>query len=137
MVGADSLKQRCVSLSPSDVSANFTGLCLFRASDSTLTEFTPASGTDGLFFKVNETLGAVDANGVWTDNNWPLGHLDAGCPDLFPIGDKEGQYGMLLTYGGPPHGTATTPAHMQEQWWIGEVDMQTFQFKPTAAGLVD
>ena len=62
-----------------DVSPNFTGLCLFRASDSTLSEFTPASGTDGHFFKVNQTLGAIDANGVWTDNNWPLGHLDAGC----------------------------------------------------------
>jgi sucrose-6-phosphate hydrolase SacC (GH32 family) len=147
-----------------DVSAEFTGLCLFRASDSTLSEFTPASGTDGLFFKVNQTLGAIDANGVWTDKvsyknpirtshcvslwavrvitllwtdkNWPLGHLDAGCPDLFPFGE-DGQYGMLLTYGGPPRGTSTNPAHMQEQWWTGEIDMQTFQFRPTATGLVD
>jgi hypothetical protein len=97
-----------------DVSANFTGLCLFRATDSTLSEFTPASGTNGLFFKVKETLGAIDANGVWTDQNWPLGHLYAGCPDLFPWGGA-GQYGMLLTYGGPPRGTPTNPSHMQEQ----------------------
>ena len=119
-----------------DVSADFTGLCLFRASDSTLSEFTPASGTNGLFFKVNQTLGAIDANGVWTDKNWPLGHLDAGCPDLFPFG-ADGQYAMLLTYGGPPHGRPGNPSHMQEQWWIGEIDMQTFQFHPTATGLVD
>lgn len=26
---------------------------------------------------------------------------------------------------------------MQEQWWIGEIDMKTFQFKPTATRLVD
>jgi sucrose-6-phosphate hydrolase SacC (GH32 family) len=119
-----------------DVSTKFVGLCLFRARDSTLSEFEPASGTDGVFFRVNQTLGAIDANGVWNDRNWPLGNLDAGCPDLFPFGTT-GQYGMLLTYGGPPQGTPTNPSHMQEQWWIGEIDMKTFQFKPTASGLVD
>ena len=119
-----------------DVSTKFVGLCLFRARDSTLSDFTPASGSDGLFFKVNQTLGAIDANGVWTDKNWPLGNLDGGCPDLFPFGSP-GQYGMLLTYGGPPAGTPTNPSHMQEQWWTGEIDMKTLQFKPTAAGLVD
>ena len=114
-----------------DVSANYTGICLFRASDGTLSEFTPATGTEGLFFRVGSTLGQIDADGVYHNKSWPLGHLDAGCPDLFPFGD---QYGMLLTYGGPPGGPNS---HMQDQWWVGDIDMKTLQFVPTATGLVD
>ena len=71
-----------------DVSANYTGICLFRASDGTLSDFTPATGTEGLFFRVGSTLGQIDADGVYHNKSWPLGHLDAGCPDLFPFGDK-------------------------------------------------
>jgi hypothetical protein len=71
-----------------------SALCLFRATDATLTAFEPASGTDGFFFSINKTLGAVDANGVWHNGSYPLTGLDVGCPDLFPFGDK---FGLIAT----------------------------------------
>ena len=109
--------------------ANFSAVCLFRATDSTLSVYVPADGKTGLFFNIPKTHGAIDGNGVWHNKSYALAGLDVGCPDLFPCG-ASGLYCMLITYGGPPK-----DGHMQEQWWSGRI--VDHKFVVTETDLVD
>ena len=57
-------------------------MCLFKAEDDTLAKFTDA----GSIFTTNTTLGIVDENIVWQQNNSDANMME--CPDFFPLGDK-------------------------------------------------
>ena len=63
--------------------------------------------------------------------SYPLLGLDVGCPDVFPCG---GKICVIATYCGPPGGPHS---HMQDQWWVGEVDMDSHTFVPEQTELLD
>lgn len=118
-----------------DVSTEYTAICLFRATDSTLSKLEPAGSSTGIFFKIPSTLGAIDSQGVFHNISYPLQGLDAGCPDLFPCGEK---MCLIVTYGGPPGRPGPNDhSHMQDQWWSGTIDETTMQFIPEETGLLD
>lgn len=91
-------------------------LCLFQASDDTLSNFTFV----GSMYSTNITYGQMNSDIVWV--NTSVQAIMMECPDIYALGSKYMLIGSLYT---------------TNQWWIGTVSGNPPQFTAENVGIMD
>ena len=99
-------------------------VCLFKAKDDTLAEFTDM----GPLFRTNHSYGSFGKQTVAYNRSQNVSFNMIECPDIFQLGGATDKWVVLasIAHSGGPN-----------QWWTGTMSGHPPRFKPNQVGLLD
>lgn len=96
-------------------------VCLFKATNDSLAEFTDA----GTLYRTNHSHGSFGRTVQVYNRSQDFGFNMIECPDIFPLGDSWVLLASIAHGGGP------------NQWWTGRLSGSPPRFTPDKVGILD